>query len=50
MLKIFDPTTFPMAISLSPFLVATILVTSSGKEVPMATIVNPIRASLILKF
>ena len=38
-LKIFDPITFPMAISVSSFFVATTEVTSSGREVPTATIV-----------
>ena len=45
-LKILEPTTFPRAMSLSPFLAATIEVTSSGREVPTATMVRPIRASL----
>ena len=40
-LKIFDPRTLPRAISFSPFKAATIEVTSSGREVPMATIVRP---------
>ena len=44
-LKIFDPNTLPKAISFSPFLAATKEVTSSGKEVPIATIVNPTNAS-----
>ena len=42
-LKIIVPTIPPTAISTSPFLAATIAVTISGKEVPAATIVNPIR-------
>ena len=42
MLKIFDPTTFPMAMSTFFFLTAAIDVASSGREVPMETIVNPI--------
>ena len=45
-LKMFDPTTFPRARPLSPFLEAVTEVTSSGREVPMATIVNPIKVSL----
>ena len=45
-LKILEPTTFPRAMSLSPFLAATIEVTNSGREVPTATMVRPIRASL----
>jgi hypothetical protein len=40
------PTTFPMAISYSPFLVAVIDVTSSGRDVPNAIIVNAINFSL----
>ena len=47
MLKIFDPTTFPIANPVSPFFVATIDVTSSGRDVPTATIVRPIRVSVI---
>ena len=46
MLKILEPTTLPTAISLSPFFAATIEVTSSGSDVPKATIVSPIMASL----
>ena len=42
----FEPMTFPMAISFSFFLAATKEVTSSGHEVPIATIVNPIKVSL----
>ena len=45
-LKIFEPTAFPNANPLSPFLHATTLVTSSGKDVPIAIIVNPIKFSL----
>ena len=44
-LNIFEPTTFPIAIPFSPFPVATKLVTSSGREVPTATIVSPIKVS-----
>ena len=47
MLKIFDPTTFPKAISFSFLIEATILVTSSGRDVPTATIVKPTKDSLI---
>jgi len=47
MLKILLPTTFPIAISYSPFLVATILVTNSGRLVPKATIVKATILSLI---
>ena len=45
-LKIFEPTTLPTAISLSPFLAAITDVTNSGRDVPHATIVRPISASL----
>ena len=45
-LKRFDPTALPSARPLSPFLVATIEVTSSGREVPMAMMVNPINGSI----
>lgn len=41
-LNIFDPIIFPIAISLFPFIAAVTLVTSSGKLVPIASIVNPI--------
>ena len=41
-LKILDPMIFPIAMSALPFLAAVTEVTSSGKEVPKATIVNPI--------
>ena len=44
-LKIFEPTAFPNANPLSPFLHATTLVTSSGKLVPIATIVRAITFS-----
>ncbi len=46
-LKILEPITFPSAISFCPFFAATILVTSSGKEVPTATIVSPTKDSTI---
>ena len=42
MLKILEPMMFPIAISALPFLAAVTEVTSSGKDVPNATIVNPI--------
>ena len=48
-LKIFEPTTLATAMSFSPFLAATIEVTSSGKLVPIATIVNPIIKESTLK-
>ena len=48
-LKIFEPITFPIAISLFLFVAATIEVTNSGNEVPAATIVNPIIFSLTPK-
>ena len=46
-LKIQEPIAFPIAISFSFFFAATILVVNSGSEVPIATIVNPTRSSLI---
>lgn len=45
----FDPITLPIAISFSFLIEATADVTNSGKDVPTATIVNPIIASLIPK-
>ncbi len=42
-LKRLEPTTFPSASPLSPLPVATIEVTSSGSDVPMAMIVSPIK-------
>lgn len=48
-LKIFDPTILPTAISFCPFRAATREVTSSGSEVPMATTVSPITLSDIHK-
>ena len=45
MLKIFDPTTFSMAMSLSPFNVAAIEVATSGNEVPAAIMVRPMMVS-----
>ena len=41
-LKILEPTTFPMAMSLLPFTAAVILTASSGALVPKATMVSPI--------
>ena len=46
MLKVLDPNIFPRAMSFSPFLAATKEVTSSGREVPIATIVRPTNFSL----
>lgn len=48
-LKTFEPRTLPMAMPLLPFLAATTLVASSGMEVPIATTVKPITASLTPK-
>ena len=45
-LKILEPITLPTAMSLSPFLAAMTEVTSSGREVPTATMVRPMMASL----
>ena len=47
MLNIFDPITFPIAISVSPFFIATIEVTNSGNDVPIATIDKPTKFALI---
>ena len=44
-LKILEPITFPIIISGFFFLAATIAVANSGKDVPMAIIVNPITFS-----
>ena len=46
-LKIFDPTTFPIAMSVSHFLTAMTEVASSGREVPIATIESQIIRSEI---
>ena len=46
-LKIFEPITFPSARPFSPLLDATIIVTSYGREVPIATMVKPTKVSLI---
>ena len=48
-LKMFEPTTFPMAMSFSPLQAATMEIISSGRLVPKAMIVRPIRRSLIPK-
>ena len=48
-LKILDPITLPRAMSSSCLIAATMLVASSGKLVPAATIVNPIIASGMLQ-
>jgi len=45
-LKIFEPITFPIAISLFFLKAATSDVTSSGREVPIETMVRPISFSL----
>lgn len=46
MLNKLEPTTLPRARPLSPFREAVTDVTSSGREVPIATIVKPINVSL----
>ena len=48
-LKILLPTIFPMAIPVFPLLAAVTDVTSSGRDVPSATIVSPINHSLMPK-
>ena len=45
MLKMLEPITLPMAISFCPLCAATSEVTSSGSDVPMATMVRPISVS-----
>ena len=45
-LKMLLPTTLPTAISRSPRMAATMEVTTSGKEVPTATMVKPMINSL----
>lgn len=50
MLNTLEPKTFPIAIPLLPLRAATMLVASSGKEVPPATIVSPITASLTPRY
>ena len=42
-LNIFEPIAFHRASALSPFRVATMEVTSTGSDVPIATIVRPIK-------
>ena len=49
-LKSPDPIMLPIAISLSPLRAAVIDVTSSGSDVPTATIVSPTKVWLIPKF
>ena len=49
MLKIFEPTIFPTTKSKSFFMTALTEVTSSGREVPNAITVAPIRKSLTPK-
>ena len=49
MLKILEPITFPMAISLFCFEAATMEVTNSGSEVPAATMVSAMIFSEIPK-
>ena len=49
-LKILLPTIFPMAIPTLPFFAAITEVTSSGRDVPNATMVRPINRSLIPKY
>ena len=48
-LNILDPMTFAIAISVFFLYAAIAEVTSSGNEVPIATIVSPIKASLTPK-
>lgn len=48
-LNILEPSIFPIAMSLSPFIAAVTEVTSSGKLVPIAIIVKLITFSLIFK-
>ena len=49
-LKMFEPTTFPMAISAFFLRAAMIDVANSGKEVPMETMVNPMILSEISRY
>ena len=44
-LYMFEPNTFPIAISILPFFAAINDVISSGKEVPIEIIVRPIKVS-----
>ena len=48
-LKMFEPITLPITNWFSPFLKAVSDVTSSGQEVPIATMVKPTNVSLIPK-
>ena len=43
MLNMFEPTTFPTAMSMLPLIALVMLTESSGKLVPRATIVSPIK-------
>ena len=47
-LKILDPTTFPIEISVWPVIAARIVTANSGADVPNATTVRPITRSDIL--
>ena len=47
MLKMLEPIKFPTASSVSPLTEAMTLVASSGRDVPIATMVRPTRVSLI---
>ena len=47
MLNTLDPKTFPIAMPLCPLRAETMLVASSGSEVPPATMVRPMTASLM---
>ena len=49
MLKTLEPRTLPMAMPLLPLRAATTVVASSGREVPIATTVRPMIASLMPK-
>ena len=48
-LKILDPTTFPIDISVWPVMAAFIVTANSGADVPKATTVSPITRSDIFK-
>ena len=47
-LKILDPTTFPIEISVWPVIAARIVTANSGADVPNATTVSPMTRSEIL--
>ena len=49
MLNTFEPMTLPMAMAERPLRAATMLVASSGSDVPQATMVRPMTASLTPK-